>query len=120
MARCSKCTRQWTAPSQAHCTVCHEHFSSVSAADLHLRPHDDGERVEHLDPAVIVKRRTGEPLLKLDQDRFGAIWRRSGDRPEMTWDGTQEAKTGAETVWGDQMTTPTLPIASTADLGGTS
>jgi len=48
MARCSGCGRQWTAPTQTHCKGCHLHFSSASAADLHLRTHDDGECVEHL------------------------------------------------------------------------
>ena len=63
-SHCFKCHRTWTAKNQAHCTVCHRHFSAVSAADLHLRVHDDGERVEHRDPATIKDRHGQHKLVK--------------------------------------------------------
>ncbi len=80
-SHCQRCHRSWTAKNQAHCTGCCSHFSSTSAFDVHLRTHDLGETVEHLDPATVRNRKTGEPLLVLGEDDFGSFWRHPGERP---------------------------------------
>jgi hypothetical protein len=79
MASCN-CGREWTGLAQAHCTVCHAHFSTVGNFDAH-RPSYNG----CLDPGAIVNRR-GEPVLKSVVNRFGVTWVGAGDRPELETD----------------------------------
>jgi hypothetical protein len=72
----------WGGHTQAHCRTCHRHFSTVSAADLHLRDRFDDSPVIHLDPATIRWRggaHAGEPKLVFDEQR--QLWRHPGDRP---------------------------------------
>jgi hypothetical protein len=74
LAHCRKCHRDWRGTAQAHCVTCCQHFSTYSAADLHLtrtgcRPPDQ----------VLTK--IGAPSLMLDHDKHGAIWRWAGTRP---------------------------------------
>lgn len=72
-ARCG-CGREWDGANQAHCTVCHRHFSTVANFDRH-RPSYDG----CLDPAHIVNARTGQPVLKASEGPFGTTWVGAGE-----------------------------------------
>ena len=80
-SHCRRCHRSWKAKGQSHCTGCCEHFSSPSAADLHLRVHDRGERVEHLDPGSLRNGRTGVPSLVRVSDYYGELWAHPGEHP---------------------------------------
>jgi hypothetical protein len=62
------CGRKWTGLSEAHCTVCHEHFSGVSAFDAH-RP---GNIKGCVDPATL--RRGKVSLLEERKGPFGITW----------------------------------------------
>ena len=72
---CGGCDRRWQSLSQAHCTVCHEHFSTVGVADLHhtfglnraMTCHDPG--------SLRAKRGEGDPVYRLASDAYGAVWR---------------------------------------------
>jgi hypothetical protein len=77
-ASCS-CGRTWTGLAQAHCSVCHAHFSTVANFDRH-KPSYDG----CLDPATIRNRKTGQLVLKPSDNRFGRTWVGEGEfvRPE--------------------------------------
>ena len=44
MAKCTRCGKTWDSKSQAHCTGCCEHFSSVFAFDKHRTGQHDGDR----------------------------------------------------------------------------
>lgn len=67
-ANCN-CGRTWTGLSQAHCTICHEHFSTVANFDRH-KPSRSG----CMNPSTIVNRRTGKPVLKLSPGPLGGTW----------------------------------------------
>lgn len=69
MAICH-CGREWVSLVQAHCSVCHEHFSTVDNFDRHV-PSYKGCK----DPAKI-KKRSGEPYFKAVESRFGITWAR--------------------------------------------
>lgn len=73
MAYCT-CGREWTGLAQAHCTVCHHHFSTVSNFDRH-RPGG------HCQPPGDVIGRDGEPVLKSTLNRFGLTWIHNSERP---------------------------------------
>lgn len=68
-----RCGRTWTGLNQAHCAICHRHFSSVAHFDRH-RPSYDG----CLDPAAILKR-SGEPVFKLSAGPLGHTWVGAGE-----------------------------------------
>lgn len=69
-----KCGRTWTGLSQAHCPLCHAHFSTVANFDRH-RPSYDG----CLDPAAIVSRKTGRSILKPSTGPLGTTWVGAGE-----------------------------------------
>lgn len=73
MANCN-CGRNWTGLAQAHCTVCHEHFSTVGNFDKHRGT----GTCQH--PADVATRR-GEPVLKPVSNRFGVTWVGFGEHP---------------------------------------
>ena len=83
-----KCGRQWTGQAQAHCTVCHAHFSTVANFDRH-KPSYSG----CLDPGE-VRNRKGEPLLKPSANRFGVTWVGVGEHPEASGDPGNTAHPG--------------------------
>lgn len=67
-----RCGRQWTGTSSAHCSVCHEHFSTVKNFDLH-----GVNRRGCPDPATLTRTRrdgTVVPLLKPVQEVRGVTW----------------------------------------------
>ena len=68
LSHCHKCHRDWSGTTQAHCVGCCAHFSTYGIADLHLTP--TGCR-----PPESVRTKAGEPLLRLDHDKHGPIWR---------------------------------------------
>lgn len=68
MAASCTCGRTWTGFNQAHCSICHAHFSSVANFDRH-KPSYDG----CLDPATVTKR-TGEPALRASRNQLGVTW----------------------------------------------
>lgn len=76
-ATCS-CGRHWTGMSQAHCGICHAHFSTVANFDRH-KPSYNGCG----NPAE-VRNRKGETILKLVEGPFGGTWTGLGsnDAPE--------------------------------------
>lgn len=66
------CGRQWTGLGQAHCTVCHEHFSSVENFDRH-GPSYRGCG----DPRTLTRvRKDGRevPVLKASEGPNGVTW----------------------------------------------
>jgi hypothetical protein len=69
----TRCCRTWTAPKQAHCRVCHQHFTTSSAFNAHLKNHEEGERVEHVDPGTL-RSKDGSHRFVRRFDRFGEIW----------------------------------------------
>ena len=78
---CGDCSRLWTSMQQAHCTGCHQHFSSDSAFDLHtVAPPPLGPRpfktCKTADELMGIRRLTWA------QDRFGGYWARPGSPPE--------------------------------------
>lgn len=68
------CGRQWTGLSQAHCTTCHHHFSTVTNFDRH-RP---GGNCLH--PAALTDR-NGKPLFKPVTNNYGVTWVHNSERP---------------------------------------
>lgn len=66
---CNKCHRSWRGTKQAHCTVCHEHFSSAEAASKHW------VNDRHVHPSD-VKGRDGGPrfCLSEEEQEFGSVW----------------------------------------------
>lgn len=68
-----RCGRTWTGLNQAHCSICHRHFSSPANFDRH-RPSYDG----CLDPAGI-QRRNGDPVLKAVSGPLGITWTGAGE-----------------------------------------
>lgn len=77
---CVQCGRRWTALGEAHCAVCHRHFTTYRAFDLHLSVSRDGEQVTHRDPAMMIDR-YDQPRLVLVERRFGPTWAWPGERP---------------------------------------
>ena len=68
--RCHGCGRRWAGLAECHCAGCHQHFSSVSAFDLH--------RVsgECIDPA-------GHSRLVVRSGPHGVVWGQpSSDRQD--------------------------------------
>jgi hypothetical protein len=78
-AVCIDCGRRWAARSEAHCAVCHRHFTSPTAFDLHLSTSRDGETVTHRDPATLLDRH-GRPRLVLIARASGPAWACAGER----------------------------------------
>ena len=68
------CGRKWTGLAQAHCTVCHRHFSTVANFDRH-RPGTKGCQ----DPASLTKR-NGEAAFKASEGPYGTTWMDSRER----------------------------------------
>lgn len=68
------CGRQWTGTTQAHCTVCHEHFSTVKNFDAHgVARHPR----KCPDPSTRTRtRRDGRvvPVLRAIDSRYGRLW----------------------------------------------
>lgn len=67
MASCLPCGRSWSGTVSAHCTVCHEHFSTVKNFDLH-KPNRRGCP----DPASHTRKKadgTVVPVLKKSEAR---------------------------------------------------
>ena len=73
MATCN-CGREWAGLNQAHCTVCHEHFSTVNNFDKH-------RRTGTCQYPGTVTDRNGDPVLKPSANRFGVIWIGAGEHP---------------------------------------
>ncbi|HET6914880.1 MAG TPA: hypothetical protein VFH56_02205 [Acidimicrobiales bacterium] len=87
MANCT-CGREWTGLAQAHCSICHVHFSTVANFDRH-KPSYAG----CLDPAEITNRK-GEALLRPDVGRFGITWVGASERPDLSGDPGNDAHPG--------------------------
>lgn len=62
------CGRRWTSLTQAHCTVCHEHFATVGVSDAHQT---DGRCTY---PAEVT-RKNGTPVYRLSREAEGDVWR---------------------------------------------
>ncbi|MGO9911184.1 MAG: hypothetical protein ACLPQS_08510 [Acidimicrobiales bacterium] len=45
--------------------------------------------MEHLDPGEVRNRKTGDPVLVRDYDRFGPLWCHAGKRPAPVTDRAQ-------------------------------
>ena len=75
---CVQCGRRWTAPREAHCAICHQHFAGYTSFDLHLSVSRDGETVTHRDPATLLDCH-GQPRLVLVERRLGPTWSRAGE-----------------------------------------
>lgn len=64
---CRDCGRRWASLVQAHCVVCHQHFSGMTAADRHQRK---GRCLSPSDVGLVVS-----------DEKHGAVWRFRGSRP---------------------------------------
>jgi hypothetical protein len=73
-ARCG-CGREWDGLNQAHCTLCHQHFSTPANFDAH-QPSYSG----CADPATITDR-TGRTRLKPVTGPYGVTWIAAKERP---------------------------------------
>lgn len=68
---CSACERFWTGTVQAHCTVCHQHFSTANVFDMHRRGRgDDRDCVYPGD----VTNAAGVPRMRQVQSKHGMTW----------------------------------------------
>lgn len=76
------CGRTWTGYQEAHCTVCHVHFSGVSAFDAH-RPSYTGCG----DPATL--RRGGMNLMVEKKSPHGVTWTYNPELPGRGHKGRQ-------------------------------
>lgn len=84
-ASCGSCPRKWTGVHQAHCSSCHEHFSTVKNFDLH-KP---GPKKKNGQPTCGKpgeqkrKKRDGTvvPLLKAVEFADGITWVTHTDDP---------------------------------------
>lgn len=70
---CRTCERQWTGTTQAHCTTCHEQFSTASSFDAHWRGKGDDRQC--VDPATLLDAK-GLNLLVKAETAYGPVWRR--------------------------------------------
>jgi hypothetical protein len=73
-ARCG-CGREWAGLNQAHCTLCHAHFSTVAHFDAH-QPSYNG----CLEPGDLTDR-NGQPRLKPVDGPYGTTWVQAKERP---------------------------------------
>jgi len=62
---CRDCHRSWTGTAKAHCTLCHETFSTNGVADLHWL------RGVHHEPCTVKALRQGDD----------GTWHTAGERP---------------------------------------
>lgn len=62
---CRGCHASWSGTAKAHCTVCHETFSTAGVAEAHWR------RGVHVPPATVAGLARGDD----------GTWRTAGDRP---------------------------------------
>lgn len=72
---CEGCHRSWTGFREAHCTVCHLHFSSDGVAERHR----EGYRCLSLSDLTAMRRETGPPVFDLRRRASGlvVVWWRS-------------------------------------------
>ena len=77
---CTTCGRRWTSPREAHCAVCHRHFTSYAPFDIHLLTSRDGETVEHREPATVTTRDGRAKLVQVERSS-GPTWATAGERP---------------------------------------
>lgn len=75
---CRRCHRTWTAPREAHCTLCCRHFSTGENADAHVGSSGC------VDPATLCDKRH-RPRFKLADRPSGPTWRGAG-----AYDGPRE------------------------------
>lgn len=68
------CGRTWTGAAEAHCRICHGHFSGATAFDVH-KPAYTG----CADPATL--RRGGMKLLIEREGPFGITWTYNPELP---------------------------------------
>jgi hypothetical protein len=71
-AACGGCDRRWTGSTSAHCTICHEHFSTVANFDAH------GVSLRGCPPPSTRTRTKADgtvlPLFKAVERRHGVEW----------------------------------------------
>jgi hypothetical protein len=77
-SHCRDCHRTWTGHAEAHCSICHHHFTSNSAFDAHLAPSKAEE--DCYDPETITNR-TGEPRFVAVDRKHGPTW--AVNRPDL-------------------------------------
>lgn len=70
---CRECHRTWTSFVEAHCVVCHLHFSTNNTADLHdSLCSDDAQATRR---ALASARRTaGTPIFAVRQRKHGEVF----------------------------------------------
>lgn len=79
------CHRSWRSPKEAHCTVCHQHFSADSAADLH-EPHCSRDRAATREGMQAACTRGGNPVFDRRSRAGGEVWVRwtpAGSHPRV-------------------------------------
>jgi hypothetical protein len=71
---CRGCQRHWASRAEAHCSNCHDQFSSTGVFDMHMRAGGDCIPAKHVRHA-----KTGDQLLEPVQRAYGKVWRRYAD-----------------------------------------
>lgn len=80
---CRACERRWTGAVQAHCTCCHEHFSTATNFDAHWRA--GSETCTY--PGLIMDKQ-GKPKFVRVQMRDGHTWVRRENHSNLhPWGG---------------------------------
>ncbi len=73
-ATCTKCGRTWTGVTQAHCTVCHEHFSTVKNFDAHRVARPPRKCASPATQLRTKRDGTKVPILKSVPTVHGPLW----------------------------------------------
>lgn len=68
---CRDCHRSWTALKEAHCTACHEHFSTDAHAQSHRGPNGS---CRHPSAVLRTTAQGNRPRLRLVDRGTGPVW----------------------------------------------
>ena len=69
---CRDCHRSWVSKVEAHCVVCHCHFSTNSTADIH-NPYCSPDHDQTLDSLLSARKKDGNPVLALRDRSYGPV-----------------------------------------------
>lgn len=73
------CHRSWSGSTEAHCVVCHQHFTSEGVATLH-EPYCTEDRTEAPERLRVATTKAGSPVFGTSQRRDGEVWVRHDPR----------------------------------------
>lgn len=84
------CHRSWSGRSEAHCTVCHQHFTSDRVAELHVS-YCTRDRTGTAERLRLAARRDGSPIFATTTRKDGEAWIRHDPRMHPFADETDDA-----------------------------